>query len=975
MSKVVSAALIVCCLSTAVLAHATRVAVVFRGDSRAGEICALTGVQLSSTAGIELVERQNLDKILAEQTLAGSGEIDAATAIQIGKLARADVLASIEADSTDKHVSASLVIFDTVSGVRLCDVALTDDEVEAQANASVSAIRNALQKRAGGAKARTVCLLTVRNVDLPAAERGVCDGIGALLERSMIDSPQITLLERERLEQVNRERAVSTDSGETSPLLASVVTLEMDVARSGAATDKGIQATASLYDLNRRPLGQASAVGDIAHLRQLAASLADAVLARLAVAPIAADPRASDLRVQQEAMRFCRESHFRATHSDWAEAAVAAEAAHALDPNEPRYEVELASALIMQGVALAEAEENRARRAGTAPPELGPALRILRRGADELGIAGSSAGAPRELAPAVEQLENFLAGLHRGADDRGRRTPDNQPYAADRYSFNDEQVEDLQAILREYRAYSDDIEEPAVRAAVKDNETFLAYTRLLDRILGDECHLFARTSNDFTGEIARRFPAWATLAGKYWRPTNLRGPVEQLDDNLRVYWTTVRDHAWGMARWVACWPTLDPQDIANWEAAAASIPAAHPPEQFFPGLERWISNLEAPSLSSAASHQPSEPTTVVTVPKDVGLAYTEKLILVDLAGQDRDLTSVSQPAVANDAVYALVAAPVDSGSEVRLLKFSDQGRGQRTVVSRLLPPEIKSASGQAPHRLHLFSDLHWLCSGHFVTSESYGDHRLFVLPLGEGKSRAIDAATELPGTWVHAAADLGDTIYLEVTSEGDHGAYLVSYDLKDGSVRTLISSRRQEQASPFDNMAPMEMNFIVSDPPRQRILFYVHNSDWDKDKIGLWEYSERSGQFKKLLGTTDPSVKGAGTYQVTAGLPTDGAFVFRFREGSVVYDLNTDVMHNGLAGANGPAAPRTAAYPLWNHWWQAYGAPGQGASNGDRTIAQRIGDVHALRRLAAGAFPPYSQMLGNRVLVADETGVWILTPR
>lgn len=975
MSNVLGAALIACLLAATPYASATRVAIVSRGDPRAGEIGALTDVQLTTTAGIELVERENLDKILAEHTLAGSGEIDGATAIQIGRLARADVLASIVVDSADKHASASLILFDTVSGVRLCDATLNGDEVEAQANACVSAIQNALQKRSAGAKARTVCLLTVRNVDLPAAERGVCGGIGALLQRLMLDSPQITLLERERLEEVSRERALSIGAGETPPLLASVVTLEMDVARSGTAANKTIQATVILYDLNRRLLGQASAVGDTAHLERLAAKLADAVLAQLALAPIAADAGASDLRVKQEAMRFGRESHFRAMHSDWAEAAVAADAAYALDPNEPRYEVELASALIRQATAMAEAEENRARRTGTAPPQFGPALQILRRGADELGIAGSSAGAPPELLPAVRQLENFLAGLHRGADDRGRRSLENQPYAADRYSFTDDQLEDLQAILRDYRAYTNDIEEPAVRAAVKDNETFLTYTLLLDRILGDECHLFARTSNDFTGEIARRFPAWATLAGKYWKPTHLRGPVEQLDDNLRTYWTTVHDHAWVMARWAACWPTLDQQDIANWETAAASIPAAHPPKQFFPGLERWIHNLETPPLLSAASNRAPKPAPVVTVPGDVDLAYTEKTILVDLGGQDRELTSVSQPAAANDAVYVLVSAPTDAGAELRLLKFSDHGGGQRTLVSRLLLADIKSASGQAPHRAQLFSDRHWLCSEHFVTSENYGDRRLFVLSVGEGKSRVIDAATELPGTWVHAAADLGDTLYLEVTSEGDHGAYLVSYDLNDGSVRTLISSRRQEQASPFDNMAPMEMNFIVSDPPRERILFYVHNSDWDNKKIGLWEYSARSRQFKKLLGTTDPSVKEAGTYPVAAGLPVDGAFAFRFRGGSVVYDLNTNVMHNWLTNANDPAAPQTPAFRLWNNWWQGYGAPVHGASNGDGTIAQRIGDVHALRKLVSGAFPPFSQMLGKRVLVADETGVWILTPR
>ena len=148
-------------------AAAAQVALVSSDKSEAiRNVLTLAEAKLSQTPGIKLLERQGIDKILAEQKLSLSGVVATDQALTIGKLLSVDLFAVVEA-GLDKKEAAGLVIFDAKTGVRLWDAALPSGTLDLTVTATVEAVRTAQQKRGAIGKLRPVCLMTVRNADLP----------------------------------------------------------------------------------------------------------------------------------------------------------------------------------------------------------------------------------------------------------------------------------------------------------------------------------------------------------------------------------------------------------------------------------------------------------------------------------------------------------------------------------------------------------------------------------------------------------------------------------------------------------------------------------------------------------------------------------------------------------------------------------------------------------------------------------------
>ena len=111
--------------------------------------------------------------------------VDAATAIRVGKLLGADVLAVVETDPQSSQ-ALGILAFETASGMHLCDTALAEDDPEQAARQIAQAVRVAVRKRALGPGARrTFCLVSVRNADLPLSANPLCDGVGRLVERAL----------------------------------------------------------------------------------------------------------------------------------------------------------------------------------------------------------------------------------------------------------------------------------------------------------------------------------------------------------------------------------------------------------------------------------------------------------------------------------------------------------------------------------------------------------------------------------------------------------------------------------------------------------------------------------------------------------------------------------------------------------------------------------------------------------------------
>jgi len=180
-------------------------------------VAALAEAELSKEVGIVLVERSQIAAILTEQELSGGGLTDAARAVALGRLLKADLFAVIETEgvspapteataSQTNPVPVALVVYDVTTGCRYWDAPLPE-KTEPAVSAIVSGVRQAVEKSlAAAGKLQTICLLPVRNAGLPREMDAYCELIGALLERRLTRAPGVAVLERKRLEHVLKER-------------------------------------------------------------------------------------------------------------------------------------------------------------------------------------------------------------------------------------------------------------------------------------------------------------------------------------------------------------------------------------------------------------------------------------------------------------------------------------------------------------------------------------------------------------------------------------------------------------------------------------------------------------------------------------------------------------------------------------------------------------------------------------------------
>jgi hypothetical protein len=307
-----------------------------RGEELA-KVLTLAEARLTDLPGLEVLERAAIDRVLAEQKLTLSGLVAADQAVKIGKLLTVDLFAVLDAEADTKKVGG-LVVFDAHTGVRLWDAGLPDGGLEASVQGLVRAVAAAVRKQRRTEKLRPVCLLTVRNVDLPRDMDAFCDSVGLLLERRLVASPDLAVLERRWLNQVNRERDLPTGSP-LRQLLASVVTVELEVGRS--AEKNGLRATALLSDAQGKSLGKVTVTVGKQDADALAAALFRAQAETLHVKLAPGEPQA-----KREAARFLREAEFFWAHKDPLRALPAIESAFALSPEDASLRVAVARGLL-----------------------------------------------------------------------------------------------------------------------------------------------------------------------------------------------------------------------------------------------------------------------------------------------------------------------------------------------------------------------------------------------------------------------------------------------------------------------------------------------------------------------------------------------------------------------------------------------------------------------------------------------------
>jgi len=202
-------------------------------------------VKLGDDKGVMLLERAKVERLLQEQKLSLSGLVDANTAVKAGKILAVDLLAVVEYSNETKQ-NTGVMIFDVATGVKLADSGFPPGSVEPQAMHVAASVRSALARwRAGTKHLKTLCFLPVRNADLPRGRDLFCETMAAMLERDALAFEATAVLERKRLDLVNKEKTLAEDAA-TRELLASLAVVEMEVARGKQG--KGIRVTLTLRD-------------------------------------------------------------------------------------------------------------------------------------------------------------------------------------------------------------------------------------------------------------------------------------------------------------------------------------------------------------------------------------------------------------------------------------------------------------------------------------------------------------------------------------------------------------------------------------------------------------------------------------------------------------------------------------------------------------------------------------------------------
>ncbi len=306
-----------------------------RGEIAQG-VLDLTTAELSTEPAVEMLEREEIDRLFEEQERARTLAGDESLALRAGQMLAADVLGVVEFDPTASD-ALGLVVFDAKAGARLWDATLPTGLSES-VEMIVFGVRRALLKRESPAGVGgTVCVLTIRNEDLAAENGSALEGIGRLMERKLTSSERLSILERQQLGFLNEERA---DTGKTFALPGAMTLAELSFRRGAGA--QGVEASIRLTDVDGAVLREQRFPARNVDA-WMASEMSEWVCGALEGGCIS--PQASP---EREAAHFLRESVFwfgyYPAHLD--KALRAAEAAHALDPASAAIREQLVASLI-----------------------------------------------------------------------------------------------------------------------------------------------------------------------------------------------------------------------------------------------------------------------------------------------------------------------------------------------------------------------------------------------------------------------------------------------------------------------------------------------------------------------------------------------------------------------------------------------------------------------------------------------------
>ncbi len=361
----------------------TRVALVSTdGKEAIRNVLDLAEAELGSEERIEILERRQIERVLSEQKLSLSGLVEANQIVAAGKLLSVDLFVVVETATSGKE-ALGLIVFQAQTGVRLWDAPLPAGEAKKVAKALATGVHQAVKKSRSTPRQMTpLCLLGVRNADLPRELDSFCESVGLILERRLLGSPSIVVLERKRLDYLNQEKSLPKEDAQKE-LLASLYLLELEVSR--AKKGGGLQAHALVSDSKGKKLADVTAQTG----KMDAAGLVDPLLQEVLRGLRAAPARDAGDRIR-ESNRFLREAQLLWNHKLWREGLRTMECAYALDPSNRTHAALLAEYLLHYAVALVDPKginvltwaSANTHKITVDPPTLTIALKLAQRGVE-----------------------------------------------------------------------------------------------------------------------------------------------------------------------------------------------------------------------------------------------------------------------------------------------------------------------------------------------------------------------------------------------------------------------------------------------------------------------------------------------------------------------------------------------------------------------------------------------------------------
>ena len=316
--------------NTASLAGVSTVALLSgEGERAPGEaVIARVEVALSATPGLAVVERQQIHRILAEQSLTVSGLANAATAAHVGRLLAADFFLFVQRMPEGTNQVTRWRVVESRTGIALAHGAAETPLLATNAAPVLATVREAIVKSQVLAKDRHyVGVLGFRSEEIGHSLEALAGALEGWLAFDLAAVSNVIILDREHLEHLTAEENLA---GLDLQLRASAVLIEATLKRRVDSPPVEVRTSLRSFgpeasDRFVLPL----ATNDLVAMRQ---ALVRAVCDRLRVAA----PARGSFDPAQEAALFDERAQMLFWDGQWDGAVSAAEAALALHRTQER---------------------------------------------------------------------------------------------------------------------------------------------------------------------------------------------------------------------------------------------------------------------------------------------------------------------------------------------------------------------------------------------------------------------------------------------------------------------------------------------------------------------------------------------------------------------------------------------------------------------------------------------------------------